>query len=587
MYLEYYGFSRTPFHITPDPDFLFLSPSHKEAFATVVYGVEERKGFVSLIGEVGTGKTTVLRAFLRRIENADIRPIYLFNPDLTFVELLRLVLRELGAAPQAATASELLDQLHWLLVDLYKQDQNVALIIDEAQNIPVETLERLRMLSNLETTQDKLLQIVLVGQPELQEKLALHSLRQLRQRIAVQAAIQPLSRAESRDYITYRIQQAGCLRNDIFSPAALKRICKWAAGNPRHLNILCDNALITAYGAGEGSVSAATVRDVLRDMTTGTRSRYSRWATAGAGALALACVSGLAVWAVAAHGPDEVKDTRAQTQTAHTTTPPPAQADTTAAPDMPASPPLLTDVPATRPAQDTSGTSPPDRSEDAAQAPENTADPQPAPPATAPEPATEPATEPVREARVHSAPETELAPALPAAGKNADSAPDRATPHEETEVPEDIAGNRAEPGIDATTTDVVGKEEVDAQDVFEAMASVQSAAVYPQRFTTDSEDVPAQEQTVHEQADTDTGHGFITREVVAGETLTNLVREVYGEVNAALIAAVRQANPQIEDVDVIWYGDTLVFPRRIEGAAAARPAAADNGAASAQQDDGP
>ncbi len=586
MYLEYYGFSRTPFHITPDPDFLFLSPSHKEAFATVVYGVEERKGFVSLIGEVGTGKTTVLRAFLRRIENADIRPIYLFNPDLTFVELLRLVLRELGAAPQSATASELLDQLLWLLVDLYKQDQNVALIIDEAQNIPVETLERLRMLSNLETTQDKLLQIVLVGQPELEEKLALHGLRQLRQRIAVQAVIQPLSRAESRDYITYRIQQAGCLRNDIFSPAALNRICKWAAGNPRHLNILCDNALITAYGAGEGSVSAATVRDVLHDMTTGTPSRYPRWAAAGAGALALACVSGLAVWAVTTHGPDTITDTPTQTQTtAHTTAPPRAQADTTAAPAMPAAPPLLAKAPAPRPAQATPETPPSDSSEGAAQTPEKTADAQPVPAGTTPAPATEP----VLEARIHPAAETEMTPAPPAAAKNANSTPERAAQHEETETLEKGAGNRAEPPGDAPTTDVPPVEEVDTHDVFETMASVQSAAVYAQRFDVEPGDAPAQEQEqpVHDHTDTGAGHGFITREVEAGETLTNLVREVYGEVNAALIAAIRQANPQIEDIDVIWYGDTLVFPRRIEDAAAARPAAADNGAANAQQDDGP
>ncbi len=268
MYLSFYGLSREPFHITPDPEFLFMSPSHKEAFAALVYGVEQRKGFICLIGEVGTGKTTILRAYLKEIfEGATTYPIYLFNPALTFESLLSTILGEMGVeVKERIPAEELLKCLHKTLIKEYKCNRNVVLLIDEAQNMPNATLESLRMLSNLETTTDKLIQIVLVGQPELDRKLRRFSLRQLRARIAVQARIRPLTPTESRTYIRHRLAQAGSSDVNLFTPTAVRAIIKYAKGNPRAINILCDNALVTGYGSGRRPITRRKVNEVIDDL---------------------------------------------------------------------------------------------------------------------------------------------------------------------------------------------------------------------------------------------------------------------------------------------------------------------------------
>jgi general secretion pathway protein A len=171
MYLKFYNMKRAPFNITPGPDLLFLSPSHKEALAAVIYGVTTRKGFVAIIGEVGVGKTTVIRAFIEKTNRKTVRTIYIFNPNLSFSSLLKTVLRELGRPLATDDVSQLINQLHLLLIHEYKEVRNVVLVIDEAQNMPVETLENLRMLSNLETSTAKLIQIVFSGQPEFEQKL--------------------------------------------------------------------------------------------------------------------------------------------------------------------------------------------------------------------------------------------------------------------------------------------------------------------------------------------------------------------------------------------------------------------------------
>lgn len=294
MYLDFYRLNRAPFHITPDPDFLFPSPSHNEALAAIVYGAEKRKGFVAMTGEVGTGKTTILRAYLRREEGTDILPIYLFHPDLSFRDLVIKLSRELGLGLAEESTSELLEHLQVQLIEEYRENRTPVLIIDEAQNMPIETLEQLRMLTNLETSKDKLLQVVLVGQPELEEILNQHSLRQLKQRISVRATIQPLTDTESAAYIRSRVERAGSDAKYLFTNAALKEVVRLSNGIPRTINTLCDNALIAGYGMQQRPVQSKTVREAGRDLqlrAAPVSSYRSKWAL-GAVAAALAFGAG-------------------------------------------------------------------------------------------------------------------------------------------------------------------------------------------------------------------------------------------------------------------------------------------------------
>lgn len=312
--MKFFQLKSEPFHITPDPEFLFLSPSHKEALASVLYGVEKRKGFIMLTGEVGLGKTTIVRSFLKRQrgQRADTEaanaprlvPLYLFNSNLTFGELVQTILKGLQADAGPMPVAEMVNRLHWALIAAYREGHNVALFIDEAQNMPVETLESLRMLSNLETHSEKLLQIVLIGQPELEEKLGLSALRQLRQRIAVQARLEPLTRKESIGYIRHRLAKAALLPARVFSDAALAVIARRSHGCPRTINIICDNALVAAYGSNEKPVSARLVRRVASEMRMPcTRLHRLWWALAGGLALsllvALAALLPPVRWAVA------------------------------------------------------------------------------------------------------------------------------------------------------------------------------------------------------------------------------------------------------------------------------------------------
>src|SRR5438105_13681454 len=193
MYLEFYCFRKAPFRTTPDADFLYSSPSHKEALAALIYGIQERKGFIAITGEVGVGKTLILRAYLKTVDNNKQKSIYIFNPGVTFETLLTTILKELGVEPVSTQAAEMVSQLHELLIAEYRNEGMVVLVIDEAQNIPVETLEGMRMLSNFETSTEKLSQIVLVGQHELEILLVRHELCQVRQRIAVRAKMSQLT----------------------------------------------------------------------------------------------------------------------------------------------------------------------------------------------------------------------------------------------------------------------------------------------------------------------------------------------------------------------------------------------------------
>ncbi len=279
MYLAYYGLKREPFHTTPDPSFLFLSPSHKEALGAIIYGIEKRKGFIAIIGEVGVGKTSILRAYLEQKVSQKQKTVYLFNPVLSFHDLLIAIFRGLEIEPKHEGVPDLVNQLHEVLVAEYQAGGTVVLAIDEAQNMPVETLENLRMLSNLETSTDKLIQIILLGQPELSVLLSQPALRQFQQRIALWATICALTEEESRVFIEHRIARACTIgtpllfaKNEtapvLFTKSALTLIARQAEGIPRRINVLCDNALITGFGRQCKPVPVSVVREIIGDVNS-------------------------------------------------------------------------------------------------------------------------------------------------------------------------------------------------------------------------------------------------------------------------------------------------------------------------------
>lgn len=277
MYLDFYGLQKQPFHITPDPEFLYLSPSHKEALASIIYGIKQRKGFVAIIGAIGVGKTTILRSYLETAEKKHLKIVYIFNARLTFEELLKTIFRELGLGDDTTDVFEKVNRLYEVLISEYKEDNTVVLVIDEAQNMPVKTLEDLRMLSNLETPKDKLIQIVLVGQPEFEEGLRLDRLKQLNQRLAIKSTVLPLTLEESLDYIKLRLQRAGSNHSSIFTNSALIKITKRAQGIPRVLNILCDNALITGFGYQQKPVTTKVIEEIIKDFDGSRKSTAVRW----------------------------------------------------------------------------------------------------------------------------------------------------------------------------------------------------------------------------------------------------------------------------------------------------------------------
>jgi general secretion pathway protein A len=286
MYLNFYNLKKEPFHITPDPEFLFLCESNRQAIGAIIWGVSQKKGFIAITGDVGVGKTTILRSYLETVDKQRLKIIYLFNANISFPGLLKTIYKELGIETRTDDAVKMVDQLHEILVEEYKQGRNVLLIIDEAQNMPIETLENLRMLSNLETSTDKLIQIVLVGQSEFEERLNRHELRQLNQRIAIRSKISPFTEEESIDYIKHRLAKAGLNEKDtVFTKGAMKKIVRQAKGVPRILNILCDNALITGFGYQKKPVNTKIVKEVFADFEGRAKRSLLRWILAPAALL--------------------------------------------------------------------------------------------------------------------------------------------------------------------------------------------------------------------------------------------------------------------------------------------------------------
>ena len=268
MYAEYFGLREPPFNITPDPRFLYLNDCYQEALAALGYGIEARKGFISLIGDAGTGKTTLLRRLLDTVGPAT-KTVLLLNPTVSFDEILEHILLELGVPPEGGRKLVLLQRLNEFLLEHTQAGGNVALLIDEAQDLRPDVLEELRLLSNLETAREKILQIVLAGQPELDATLADPSLRQLRQRVALRIRLRPLSPPEVAAYVRARVERVGGTAAELFPPDALARLAMLSHGIPRLVNVLCDAALLGTFAAGKRAVTPAIVEDAWRDYDTG------------------------------------------------------------------------------------------------------------------------------------------------------------------------------------------------------------------------------------------------------------------------------------------------------------------------------
>ena len=274
MYENFFGFKEKPFKLVPNPDYLFLSKSHEEALAHLNYALSQGDGFVEITGEVGTGKTTLCRAFLENLDDSTIAA-YIFNPTLGPKQLIRTICDELAIQSKPENTKDLIDNLNNFLMRQKTQRNKVILLIDEAQNLSKNVLEQLRLLSNLETNKEKLLQIILVGQPELGDILDSHELRQLGQRITLRYRLSPLTSRETADYIQYRINKASQKSGIKFDRPAFRRIYRYSRGIPRVINIACDRVLLTAFGLSKQKITGSIARDAIRELKSrGAARRY-------------------------------------------------------------------------------------------------------------------------------------------------------------------------------------------------------------------------------------------------------------------------------------------------------------------------
>jgi general secretion pathway protein A len=274
MYEQYFGLLEKPFSLTPDPKYLYRSQSHASAFELLQYAIRRREGFIAITGDIGTGKTTLCRALLETIDRNTFTALVL-NPFLSEEDLLKLVLQDFGVVSReqvkqgrlnGVSKQDLIDSLYDFLLGLLPLNGSAVLIIDEAQNLPLKVLEQLRILSNLETDKEKLLQILLVGQLELQQLLRSHDLRQLDQRISIRYELKPLSRAETASYVDHRLTVAGGSGSVAFVPAALDLVFRCSGGIPRLVNLICDRALFGAFAAQTGQVSRDIVAKAVETL---------------------------------------------------------------------------------------------------------------------------------------------------------------------------------------------------------------------------------------------------------------------------------------------------------------------------------
>jgi general secretion pathway protein A len=298
MYNDYFGLREPPFSIAPNPQYLFMSPRHREALAHLLYGIQSDGGFILLTGEVGTGKTTVCRCLLEQIPE-DVDTAYILNPKQTAQELLATACDEFKIDyPEGASIKVLVDLLNGFLLEAHQQGRKTVLIIDEAQNLSVDVLEQLRLLTNLETNQRKLLQIILLGQPELLTLLARQELRQLSQRVTARFHLDALNRDEVADYIQHRLDTAGA-KGSLFPASTVKRIFQISGGIPRLINLVCDRALLGTYVQNKLQVDVPTVNNAAKEILGPAQSQSRRWLGIAASALAVVSVLALLIWNLA------------------------------------------------------------------------------------------------------------------------------------------------------------------------------------------------------------------------------------------------------------------------------------------------
>jgi len=266
MYKSFFGLKENPFNVNPDPRYLLLTKEAEEALSGLMYGVQNRKGFITLIGEVGTGKTTLINRLLDWLHQRRARTAFLFNSRMNTNQMFDFILAEFGISCDSQNKSQQLMRLNQWLLDRYRAGETTVLIVDEAQNLTYPVLEEIRLLTNLETSTEKLLQIVLSGQQELEEKLKLPQLRQLRQRIMLRCKTSPLTKEQTHDYIAERLRIAGACGELIFSPQTVDTIHSYSLGIPRVVNLLCEHSLINAYVEQQRPIGPKIVEDVAHEF---------------------------------------------------------------------------------------------------------------------------------------------------------------------------------------------------------------------------------------------------------------------------------------------------------------------------------
>lgn len=266
MYEKFYGLKCQPFEISPDPAFFCPTPRHNEALASLAHGIQRRKGFVVVSGEVGTGKTLVAQCLFAFLKRSRIPFAYMFNTRLTASDFLYYFLSDLGISCQGKSKAELLIELNNLLVSRYKENSTVVLIVDEAQLLEWDVFEEIRLLTNLETAHHKLLQIVLIGQPELDTKMELPSLRQVKQRIAFRCKLEPLTERQTSEYVCRRLSMAGAGQQGIFTNEALSAVYRYSLGIPRLINTICENALIAGFALKQQHITPELIDEVAADF---------------------------------------------------------------------------------------------------------------------------------------------------------------------------------------------------------------------------------------------------------------------------------------------------------------------------------
>jgi len=280
MYKDFFGLKANPFNVNPDPRFLFLTRHTEEALACLTYGIQSRKGFVLLTGEVGTGKTTLLNKLMEWLRVQQVATAFIFNSQMNVPQFLEYMMADFGIPCDSKSKSQILLKLYNWLLDRYRAGETAVLIVDEAQNLSDEVLEEIRLMTNLETFTEKLLQIVVVGQPELEQKLKQPNLRQLRQRLTLRAKTHPLTLEETKAYVAQRLRIAGSNGQQIFDPEALAAIHRYSAGIPRVVNLICEHCLVSAFVDHEKVIRSSVVEAVARDFDLGETSISNKAATA-------------------------------------------------------------------------------------------------------------------------------------------------------------------------------------------------------------------------------------------------------------------------------------------------------------------